>query len=156
MKIRQVFKPAAMFKRSIFIAMLIITSLVINAHDTDTVHAGLPGNWLLVKHMITDGGKTTNELAPELQYSYHFNTKGDYTVVYTNTKTGITTTYAGKWKLLHGNKTLKLYDNRLPAEPKQLVADQSLPVIKLTSKEFVTRELLFAMDMKGTSYYRRQ
>ncbi len=145
-----------MFWRSILIAILVVPSMVMYAHDTDTAHAGLTGNWLLVKHMIKDGGKTTNELAPELQYRYHFNAKGTYTVVYTNTKTGITTTYAGKWKLLHGDKTLKLYDNSLPAEPAQLVADQSMPVIKLTAKEFVTRELLFAMDMKGTSYYKRQ
>ena len=66
------------------------------------------------------------------------------------------TTCKGKWKLINAGKTLFLYAVTLYSYPKQLVGDEHLPFIKLTATEFVTNKLLFAMDMKGTSYYKKQ
>ena len=137
-------------------ALLLSISFLSNGQKPRMAKPTLTGNWLLVKHLITEGGKTTNELGADEHYTYSFAVNGTYSVIYSNSKTGNSTTYKGKWRMTAAGKTLKLYDNTLPSDPKQLVADNNLPVLKLTATEFVTRELLFAMDMKGTSYYKRQ
>ena len=145
-----------MVKKLCFGALLLSISFLSSGQKLGTAKPTLTGNWLLVKHLITENGKTTNELSADEHYTYSFAINGTYTVNYANSKTGNSTTYKGKWKLTAAGKTLKLYDNTLLSDPKQLVADNSLPVLKLTATEFVTTELLFAMDMKGTSYYKRQ
>lgn len=137
------------------IALILLTG-ILYGQKADSVHLKLTGKWLLVKHLITDGGKTSNELGANNIYTYQFMANGNYTVSYANKVDTTTTTYVGKWKIGNSGKTIVLFNNSLPAEPKQLVADRSLPIIKLTAKEFVTRELLFAEDMHGISYYKRQ
>lgn len=101
-------------------------------------------------------GKTSNEITSNEKYTYEFAVNGTYSVNYINKKNESNTTYKGKWKLINAGKTLFLYAVTLPSDPKQLVGDGHLPVIKLSATEFVTKELLFAMDMKGTSYYKKQ
>ncbi len=145
-----------MFSKFLLASMLLSFSLVVSAHGTDTALSKLVGKWLLVKHLITDGGKTTNEITANENYSYNFSANGTYTVTYINKKNESSTTYTGRWKLINAGKTLSLYNNSLPSDAKQLVADRKLPVVKLTATSFVTKELLFAMDMKGTSYYTKQ
>ena len=153
---RHNFKFTAMFTKFILAVMLLSFSLVSNGNTTDTTQSKLVGKWLLVKHLITEGGKTTNEITANENYTYNFAVNGTYSITYINKKNQSNTTYKGKWKLINAGKTLFLYSVTLPSDLKQLVGDEHLPVIKLTATEFVTKELLFAMDMKGTSYYKKQ
>ena len=145
-----------MVSKFLFAAMLLTTSLLTYGQKPVLAKSNLVGNWFLVKHLITDGGKTTNEITSNEIYTYSFAANGTYSVNYINKQKESNTTYKGKWKLTNAGKTLSLYDNTLPSDPKQLVGDENLPIIKLTATDFVTWELLFAMDMKGTSYYKKQ
>ena len=150
------FKLTSMFIKFLLVSMLLSYSLLSFAHQTDTTQSKLVGKWLLVKHLITEGGRTTNEVTANENYTYNFAANGTYSITYTNKKNESSTTYKGKWKLTNAGKTLFLYNNTLPTDPKQLVADKNLPITKLSATDFVTKELLFAMDMKGTSYYKKQ
>ena len=112
----------------------------------------IPGKWLLVKHLYTEKGKTEDLLTSNEVYTYDFAKDGNYAITMVNKKNATTTVYKGKWKVLNGIKKLRLYDNTLPSDPKQLVNDNILPIIRVSTTEFVTKELLFGLDLLGTSY----
>ncbi|HMC99867.1 MAG TPA: hypothetical protein VKH37_06935, partial [Ferruginibacter sp.] len=88
-------------------------------------------------------------------YSFEFNAGGSYTVTYANKKNESVTEIKGKWTFLTGGKKLKLYDNVQTGDT-HLIADRILPVTKLTATQLVLKELLFGMDLNGTSYYSKQ
>ncbi len=135
---------------------LILLSLFVCAQPGNDLASKLPGKWLLVKHLYTEKGKTEDFLTSNEVYTYDFARNGTYAVTYINKKNESTTVYKGKWKIISGNKKIRLYDNILSSDPKQLVNDNLLPIIRLTKDEFVTKELLFGMDLLGTSYYKKQ
>ena len=135
---------------------LLLSSLIVFAQPGSSPSTKLAGKWLLTKHLLTEKGKASDLLSSNEIYSFDFMVDNTYSVSYTNKKNESTTVYKGKWKIVNGGKKLKLYDNILPAEPGRLVADRLLPIISLSKTEFVTKELLFGMDLVGTSYYKKQ
>ena len=143
-------------KKYLLSCTLILSAFFVAAQPGNDPASKLKGKWLLVKHTLTEKGKTDDLLTSNEVYTYDFAANGTYEVSYTNKKNESTTVYKGKWKILNAGKKLRLYDNTLPSDPGRLVADKNLPIIKLTSDEFVTKELLFGMDLLGTSYYKKQ
>ncbi len=143
-------------KKYLLLFPSILFSLFLSAQPGNDLASKLPGKWLLVKHLYTEKGKTEDFLTSNEVYTYDFAENGTYEVTYINQKNATTTVYKGKWKVLPGIKKLRLYDNSLPSDPRQLVNDNILPIIRLTTTEFVTKELLFGMDLRGTSYYKKQ
>lgn len=125
------------------------------AGNIDTVKSKLAGKWLLVKHMMNDRGKPEDLLTPDYIYTYDFRNDGTYTVTYNDRKNSTVTVIDGKWKFLSNNTKIRLYDNNQEGDT-HLISDTQLPVIRLNDKEFVTKELLFGMDLLGTSYYKRE
>jgi hypothetical protein len=135
---------------------LILVSIAAFSQPASDVKTKLPGKWLLVKHTLTEKGKTEDLLTPNEVYTYDFAANGTYEVSYTNKKNASTTVYKGKWQVVTAGKKLRLYDVILPAEPGRLVSDELLPIISISATQFVTKELLFGMDLMGTSYYKKQ
>ena len=115
----------------------------------------IPGKWLLVKHILKEKGKTDDLLTSNEVYTYEFKSDNTYSSSFINKKNQTTTIISGKWKLINAATKLKLYDNTMTGDD-HLVADKTFPIIRLTATEFVTKELLFGMDLLGTSYYKRQ
>ena len=140
---------------SAMITALLLPVLAFTQTNNDPA-SKIPGKWLLVKHLYTEKGKTEDLLTSNEVYTYDFSKDGTYSVTFVNKKNASTTVYKGKWKIISGGKKLKLYDVILPSDPKQLVNDDTLPIIRLTKDEFVTRELLFGMDLWGISHYKKQ
>ena len=87
------FKLTAMGTRFILAATLLSFSLVLNGNTTDTTQLKLIGKWLLVKHLITHGGKTTNEITGNENYTYNFAVNGTYSLTCINKKNESNTTY---------------------------------------------------------------
>lgn len=139
--------------RMIISGLLLLLPVLAFTQTNSDPASKIPGKWLLVKHLLTENGKTEDLLTSNEVYTYDFAKDGTYEVTFINKKNASTTVYKGKWKILPGGKKLKLYDNSLPSDPKQLVNDKIYPVIRLSATEFVTKELLFGMDLLGTSYY---
>ena|ERR1700730_9747560 len=143
--------------RTVAAGLFFLFPLICIAHTPDTLKSNLAGRWLLVKHTIPDKGKPVNELPADQVYSFEFRNNGTYSVIYDDRKNNAVTTLRGKWKIVNKGKTLKLYDNKsVPDDPLHMIADRSLPIFSLTSTQFVIKELLFGMDIPGTSYYKRQ
>jgi hypothetical protein len=144
-------------KKYLLSFMLIAISTASFSQSAAETKIKLVGKWLLVKHTLTEKGKTDDLLTPNEIYTFDFAPGGNYQVSYVNKKNASTTVYQGKWQVTPGGKKLKLFDNTIvPAEPGRLVADRLLPIISLSASQFVTKELLFGMDLRGTSYYRKQ
>ena len=142
---------------TVIIILLVVLPVTNFAQSAGNAKTNLAGKWLLVKHTLTEKGKVDDLLTPNEIYTFDFAPGGSYAVSYTNKKNESTTVYRGKWKFVNNGKQLNLYDNNtVPVDPKTLVGNKQLPVIRLTSKEFVTKELLFGMDLLGTSYYKKQ
>lgn len=140
---------------SVVITALLLPTLAFTQPNNDPSSKFI-GKWLLVKHLYTEKGKTEDFLSANEVYTYDFARNGTYVLTLINKKNESTTIYNGKWKVITAGKKLRLYDNSLPSDPKQLVNDNNLPIIKLTAGEFVTRELLFGMDLWGISHYKKQ
>jgi Lipocalin-like domain len=145
-----------MKKFTIAIAALFLLPIFSFAQNTAAIKATFIGKWLLVKHLYTENKKTENLLTNNETYIYTFKTDGTYEVSYTSKKTESTTVYYGKWQIVSSGKKLKLFDNHIQPDAKVLVNDKLLPIVKITPTEFVTKELLFGMDLLGTSYYKKQ
>lgn len=144
-------------KKYLFSFALVLFSVAAFSQPGDSIKPKLTGKWLMVKHTLTEKGKTDDLLTANEIYTFDFVANNTYTVSYTSKKNNNTTIYKGKWQLTNGGKKLKLYDNNIvPAEQGRLVGDRLLPIIKLTATEFVTKELLLGMDLLGTSYYKKQ
>ena len=141
--------------RKIITGLLFLLPAVVAAQSA-TTKINLLGKWLLVKHIVTDNKKPKDLLTSNEVYTYHFYTNNTYQVSYTNKKNKSTTVYKGKWLIVSSGKKLKLYDNNQVADTAVLVGDRLLPIIRITATEFVTKELLFGMDLPGTSYYTKQ
>jgi len=140
--------------RVIVTAILILIPVIIFAQPGN-VQSKLAGKWLLVKHTLTENKKTEDLLTSNETYTYHFKADGTYEVSYTSKKTESTTVYKGKWQVVNNGKKLKLYQNHLAGDDATLVGDKLLPVVRISVTEFVTKELLFGMDLLGTSYYKK-
>lgn len=141
--------------KAFIITLLFLLPAIIFA-QTSAIKTKFVGSWLLVKHLYTENKKTEDLLTDNEKYVYTFKSDNTYEVSYTSKKTASTTVYYGKWQLLNGGKKIKLYDSHIVPDATVLVSDKLFPVIKISSKEFVTKELLFGMDLLGTSYYKKQ
>ncbi|MGC4103136.1 lipocalin family protein [Ferruginibacter sp.] len=141
--------------RPIILALLLSLPVIIFA-QTASLKTKFVGKWLLVKHLYTENKKTEDLLTSNETYVYTFKTDGTYEVSYTSKKDASTTVYYGKWAIVSTGKKLKLYDNHIQTDAKVLVNDKLYPIIKISNTEFVTKELLFGMDLLGTSYYKKQ
>ena len=141
--------------RKIITGLFFLLPVVVAAQSAAT-KINFLGKWLLVKHIVTDNKKTKDLLTSNEVYTYNFYTNNTYQVSYTNKKNKSTTVYKGKWLIVSSGKKLKLYDNNQVADTAVLVGDRLLPIIRITATEFVTKELLFGMDLPGTSYYTKQ
>ena len=140
---------------SVMITALLLPVLAFTQPNNDP-SLKFVGKWLLVKHLYTEKGKTEDFLTSNEVYTYDFAKNGTYVLTLINKKNESTTIYKGKWKVITDGKKLRLYDNSLPSDPKQLVNDNILPIVRVSATEFVTKELLFGMDLLGTSYYKKQ
>ena len=141
--------------RIIIAAIFFLLPAIIFA-QTAAVKTKFMGKWLLVKHLYTENKKTEDLLTNNETYVYTFKSDGTYEVSYTSKKTESTTIYYGKWQVVSAGKKLKLYNSHIQTDATVLVNDKLLTIIKLSNTEFVTRELLFGMDLLGTSYYKKQ
>jgi len=145
-----------MKKLPVIIAVFLLLPVFSLAQNIAAIKTKFIGKWLLVKHLYTENKKTEDLLSSNEIYTYNFEADGKYQVSYTNKKNESTTVYYGKWQIVSAGKKLKLFNNHIEPTPKVLVNDQLLPIIKITATEFVTKELLFGMDLLGTSYYKKQ
>ena len=145
-----------MKKLSLCIAAFLLLAIISFGQNTAAIKAKFVGKWLLVKHLYTENKKTEELLTSNEIYTYNFEAGGNYQVSYTNKKNESTTVYYGKWQIVNGGKKIKLFDNHIEPDPKVLVGDKLLTIIRITATQFVTKELLFGMDLLGTSYYKKQ
>lgn len=143
-------------KKCFLILTLILVSLAAFSQKPVDPKTKFVGKWLLVKHTLTEKGKTEDLLTSNEVYTYDFAANGTYAVSYTDKKKESTTVYKGKWQVIGGGKKIRLYDVILPSEPGRLVSDNLLPIVSISPTQFVIKELLFGMDLLGTSYYKKQ
>lgn len=140
----------------IFISALFFVLPVFVFAQATAVKTKFVGKWLLVKHLLTENKKTEDLLTSNETYIYTFKADGTYEVSYTSKKTESTTVYYGKWQVVSGGKKLKLYNSHIVPDATVLVGDKLLPIVSITATQFAVKELLFGMDLLGTSYYKKQ
>ena len=140
--------------KTILLAFQLFFSLFAFGQSSSNSPTKMIGKWLLVKHTILENGKLSNKLTTDEVYTYEFNRNGSYKVVYKDNKYGMNTNM-GKWKIV-GNK-IRLYNiTDVPDDLQTLISDHTLPIVKLTTTEFVTSEHLFSEGQAGTSYYTKK
>ena len=135
---------------------LIFLSIAALAQPAADIKSKFVGKWLVVKHLYTEKGKTSDFLTSNEIYTYNFASNGTYESSFINKEHASTTVYKGKWQVVGGGKKLRLYDVHLTDDPKRLISDQLFPIVSISSTQFVIKEFLFGMDLLGASYYKKQ
>ncbi len=138
------------------VLILLLAFNHVQSQNTDSLSKKLAGKWLLTKHVIVDSSSTIEHVDTNLTCTFEFFENGTCCVTYSDKRYGQTVNN-GKWKFSNDGTKVLLFDIvDVPDDPLVFISDHDMPVVSLTTTQFVINEYLFSESKMGASYYIRQ